>query len=204
MERKLIRDVNGYRSIYLPDHPRSYKSGNWKGWIYEHVVIAEESIGRYLREDEVVHHLDFNRSNNRSSNLLVLSKSQHSKLHKWLDSGAPGWQRPGANWVNSEKPKSSELNSCYRCGRHLQEKQKYFCSQECFKISNRKIERPSYNQLLEDITSMSWEAIGRKYNVSSNAVRKWAKSYKLDKATLSQSGSTLSEGAETSGEVKSS
>lgn len=201
MVRKLIRDVNGYRSIYLPDHPRSYKSGNWKGWIYEHVVIAEESIGRHLRDDEVVHHLDFNRSNNRSSNLLVLPKSQHAKLHKWLDSGAPGWQHSGANWVNSKKPKSSELNSCNRCGKHLQEKQKYFCSDSCYRISSRKTERPSVDELSLDIVSMSWEAIGRKYNVSSNAVRKWAKAYKLDKATLSQAIDTSVEGAETSGEV---
>lgn len=204
MVRKLIRDVNGYRSIYLPDHPRSYKSGNWKGWIYEHVVIAEQSIGRYLREDEVVHHLDFNRSNNRSTNLLVLPKSQHSKLHQWLNSGAPGWQHPGQNWVNSEKPNSSEPNSCIRCGSHLQEKQKSFCSSDCFHMHSRKVERPSKSDLASDISSMSWEAIARKYNVSSNAVRKWAKAYLLDKATLSQAEGTPSEGAETSGEVQTS
>jgi hypothetical protein len=204
MKRKLIRYVNGYRSIYFPDHPRSYKSGTWKGWIYEHTVIAEQSIGRYLRDDEVVHHLDFDRSNNRSSNLLVLPKSQHTKLHRWLDSGAPGWQHSGANWVNSEKPKSSEPNSCHKCGKHLQHKQKRFCSKECYRLSLRKVERPSQSELASDLSFMSWEAIARKYGVSSNAIRKWAKAYKLDKATLSQAGSTLPEGAETSGEVKPS
>ena len=179
MVRKLIRDVNGYTAIYLPDYPRSWKKGNWKGWVYEHVVIAEQDIGRSLYEHEVVHHLDFNRSNNKSSNLLVLTKSHHSRLHKWLDTGAPGWQQPGVNWENSGKSKSSELTHCIRCNTHLQDKQIKYCSQQCHQLSNRKVERPSSEILQKDITSMNWETIAKKYGVSSNAIRKWARSYNL-------------------------
>jgi hypothetical protein len=41
----------------------------------------------------------------------------------------------------------------------------------------RKVERPSYTQLMADVASMSFVAIGRKYGVSDNAVRKWIRWY---------------------------
>jgi hypothetical protein len=41
----------------------------------------------------------------------------------------------------------------------------------------RKVERPSYEQLMADVQSMSFVAIGRKYGVSDNAVRKWIRWY---------------------------
>jgi len=179
MVRKLIRELNGYISIYLPDHPRSWKKGNWKGWIYEHVVIAEKGLGRPIEDNEVVHHLDFNRSNNKSTNLLVLTQSQHVRLHIWLDSGAPGWQHPGRNWENSGKPKLSEHTRCIKCNTHLQDKQLKYCSQQCYKSSNRKVERPIFEVLQQDVDSMSLEAVARKYGVSSNSIRKWIRSYNL-------------------------
>ena len=41
----------------------------------------------------------------------------------------------------------------------------------------RKVERPSHEQLLEDLRSTSFLAVGRKYGVSDNAVRKWLRWY---------------------------
>lgn len=46
-------------------------------------------------------------------------------------------------------------------------------------ISARKCEHPSKNELSHLINTMSWCAMGRKYGVSDNAVRKWAKKYGL-------------------------
>jgi len=43
-------------------------------------------------------------------------------------------------------------------------------------MSRRKVTRPSKEQLLDDLKKMSWLAVGRKYGVSDNAVRKWMKS----------------------------
>ncbi len=42
----------------------------------------------------------------------------------------------------------------------------------------RRVDRPSYKQLLADLESMSFVAVGRKYGVSDNAVRKWIRWYK--------------------------
>ena len=82
-------EINGYIVIYLPSHHRAMQNDNWRGWVYEHIVIAEETLGREIREGEEVHHLDFNRKNNRSSNLIVLESKQHIKLHKWTQRGFP-------------------------------------------------------------------------------------------------------------------
>jgi hypothetical protein len=41
----------------------------------------------------------------------------------------------------------------------------------------RKVERPAYEQLKEDVRTMSMLAVGRKYGVSDNAVRKWIRWY---------------------------
>ena len=52
-----------------------------------------------------------------------------------------------------------------------------FCSVKCSNKMRRKVKRPSKEVLTADIESMSWLALGRKYGVSDNAVRKWARSY---------------------------
>ena len=45
--------------------------------------------------------------------------------------------------------------------------------------SKRKAERPSKQELKKEIENNSWLALGRKYGVSDNAVRKWARAYGL-------------------------
>lgn len=41
----------------------------------------------------------------------------------------------------------------------------------------RKVGRPPYEQLVEEIEASSYLAVGRKYGVSDNAVRKWVRFY---------------------------
>jgi len=54
-----------------------------------------------------------------------------------------------------------------------------FCSQECYKISIRKIkERPSKEELFEELKTTSYVQVGKKYGVSDNTIRKWVNSNK--------------------------
>lgn len=172
------RVLNGYIVVYDPEHPKAMTSNNWKGFVYEHVKVAEASIGRELRPTEVVHHLDMNRANNRPENLLVLEDGQHTKLHNWLRSCAPESKDSGVNRVNSGKPK--ELY-CKTCEKLLSVHQAEFCSKRCVGLhpSRRIVERPTKEQLELDLQSSSWVAVGTKYGVSDNSVRKWAKQYGL-------------------------
>jgi len=45
----------------------------------------------------------------------------------------------------------------------------------------RKVERPSYDRLMVEVASMSFLAVGRKYGVSDNAVRKWIRWYEYQR-----------------------
>jgi hypothetical protein len=63
---RIVR-LSGYISIYKPEHPNANK----KGYIYEHRLIMESIIGRYLLPNEVIHHIDGNPSNNDILNLII-------------------------------------------------------------------------------------------------------------------------------------
>ena len=66
----------GYVLAWCPEHPRASH-----GRVFEHILVAEQMLGRYLIADEFVHHRDRNKKNNDPDNLLVLTSSEHAKLH---------------------------------------------------------------------------------------------------------------------------
>ena len=68
---------DGYIQVYFPDHPRSTRDG----YIMEHILVMEASIGRHLAADEVVHHKNFKRDDNRLSNLQLMTKHTHMSYH---------------------------------------------------------------------------------------------------------------------------
>lgn len=47
----------------------------------EHRLVMEKSIGRFLNENEVVHHIDENPRNNSIENLRLMAKADHDQLH---------------------------------------------------------------------------------------------------------------------------
>lgn len=68
---------DGYISIYFPDHPKSCKDG----YIMEHDLVMECFIGRWLKEDEIVHHKNKKRDDNRIENLQLMTFKEHASLH---------------------------------------------------------------------------------------------------------------------------
>lgn len=70
--------INGYIYVYNPIHPKATKLG----YIAEHRLIGEKIVGRYLFDDEVVHHINLDKTDNREENLQVMTFSEHSHLHQ--------------------------------------------------------------------------------------------------------------------------
>ena len=71
---------HGYIKIFMPEHPYASVAG----YVYEHRLIMEKHIGRYLKPTEVVHHIDQNKQNNKIDNLLLLTNKNHVMLHRFL------------------------------------------------------------------------------------------------------------------------
>lgn len=78
--RKLDKTL-GYVRIYAPMH----KEANTWGYVYEHRIIAEFILNRNLLEEEIVHHKNGKRWDNRPENLEVMNKIDHAKLHGQRD-----------------------------------------------------------------------------------------------------------------------
>ena len=51
------------------------------GYIYEHRYVLEQKIGRYLESDEIAHHLNENKNDNRPENLGIKEKTEHNSFH---------------------------------------------------------------------------------------------------------------------------
>ena len=68
---------DGYIKIYFPDHPKSSKDG----YIMEHILVMECLIGRHLKENEVVHHINKKRDDNRKENLQLMTFKEHAAFH---------------------------------------------------------------------------------------------------------------------------
>jgi transposase-like protein len=59
----------------------------------------------------------------------------------------------------------------------------------------RKVERPSYEELIFDIEETSYVAVGRKYGVSDNAIRKWLEQYEREFELFERGADDTSEAA---------
>lgn len=171
-KQKRTITTNGYISVYCPEHPKAWANS---GSILEHRLVAEKMLGRYLEDDEDVHHLDNDKTNNHPNNLLVLHRAQHTKLHSFLD-----------NHYLIPKPTSLFKNNfpvdfCLVCNEKIFSGKKY-CSPECYQKSTKKLPEDLTPEILKDLVwSKPTSAVAKDFNVSDTSIAKWCKKLMVPK-----------------------
>lgn len=77
------KQKKGYILIYSPDHPFC----DSQKYVFEHRLVMEKIIGRYLLPKEVVHHINSITSDNRPENLMVFSNQHAHKKFEAIQEG---------------------------------------------------------------------------------------------------------------------
>jgi hypothetical protein len=72
LERRRTRHKAGYVMLWTPDHPRAGKGQ----YVFEHILVMERILGRYLLPTESVHHRNGVRDDNRPENLELWTRPQ--------------------------------------------------------------------------------------------------------------------------------
>lgn len=78
------------------------------------------------------------------------------------------------NKTVKEMPKT---NYCEECGKIISSKNTY--CKECYHIHNRKVDRPSRDELKKLVRLNSFKKIGKMFSVSDNTIRKWCNNYNI-------------------------
>jgi hypothetical protein len=97
-------DGDGYILIYIENHP--YSRGNF---ILEHRFIMEQHIGRYLTKDEVVHHINGIKDDNRIENLELMTNSSHVSAHAKELYDKSKFSTSGFCWILNIKTNKSKM-----------------------------------------------------------------------------------------------
>jgi|GEM_PF-4488557 len=70
--------AKGYVLVRAPNHPRATANN---GYVFEHILVMESMLGRYLLPGERPHHENENKSDNSPSNLSLMMHGQHTAFH---------------------------------------------------------------------------------------------------------------------------
>ncbi len=77
--------AKGYVWFHFPGYhprktPRNYVKRCW--------LVMEKKIGRYLKDGEVVHHINHSKLDDRPNNLTIVTREEHGKIH---NTGSGNW-----------------------------------------------------------------------------------------------------------------
>jgi hypothetical protein len=123
----------------------------------------------------ILDHINGERRDNRLENLRIVCPNCAATLetHCGRKNLAPPEPRPCELCERFFVPRRAEQRFCSR-----------FCGQRWphtyTRPGARRVERPSYEQLRAEVEALGWSAVGRRYGVSDNAVRKWIRCYERE------------------------
>ena len=100
--KKEDAETKGYRWIYTMS-PEGHN-----GWQPEHALVAQFVNGRKLKETEVVHHINFQKHDNRPTNLMIMEDSEHRAYHAKIVNGKK-WSVENSEWIEKFKKNHSKF-----------------------------------------------------------------------------------------------
>lgn len=111
------RITAGYVQVLCPDHPLASR-----GYVMEHVLVAERALGRTIPRKHPVHHVNGRRQDNRPGNLVIC---ENARYHQLLHQRARALRECGhADWLKCEvchqwdDPAYLSVRHNRRVGRH--------------------------------------------------------------------------------------
>ena len=84
----------GYVRVLRHGHPRA----DSKGYVFEHILVLEKALKRPILLHESTHHIDQDRANNATGNLMLFAskdmhEAYHSRLRAFEASGHYDWRQ---------------------------------------------------------------------------------------------------------------
>ena len=162
----------------------SYNRGHLKRRLYEEglkqpacELCGQGELWRGQRMSLILDHSNGEATDNRLENLRIVCPNCAATLDTHCGKAL-------------RRPRTAR--ACHGCGvlfvaeSHAQR----YCSHACFARAQtgvpqphrRVVDRPPLAQLLAEIEASSWSAVGRRYGVSDNAVRKWVRQYERQRS----------------------
>jgi len=150
---KIISKGDYNYCVVSPTHPLATKHG----YVLHHRIVMENELGRLLNANEVVHHVNHDKKDNRIENLEVLTASQHATLHA---------QEQGQSLVQLKCPQCMTIFTRRKGDTHLQKKSSWTsCSRSCRGKFSRKIQ---IHGLTTEVEAAISGNIVREYNSLDN------------------------------------
>jgi hypothetical protein len=136
-------------------------------------MCGQGEIWRGRRMSMVLDHINGVHDDHRLENLRILCPNCNATLD---------------THCGKHKTRMHHDRACPTCGVTFRPKNggQRYCSTSCAgrgeesrraQVARRRVERPSYEQLVADIQALGYLGVGRKYGVSDNAIRKWRRAY---------------------------
>jgi len=140
-------------------------------------VCGQGEIWRGRRMSLIIDHINGIRDDHRLENLRIVCPNCAATLD---------------THCGRKNRKPLGPRRCLRCNKEFfpKDQRTRYCSAYCGcrwdrrgrpRPGARKVERPPYDQLMAEIEATSYLAVGRKYGVSDNAIRKWVRAYEQER-----------------------